>query len=307
MKHEPVQLNFDFDDPFLENPPPLIYFKFHRSVVEIAIAHGLNATALLTFMCLGLDSNGYTGRSHPVDITALATYQKKKPHLIQNTLTALRKSGVVLPYPKTRRVYLLPSIATALKETAEAEAEAQLRFEFNDHPLGLRHFRCHRVVFEKSVKHHLNATAILTFAYLALNADPYTGETDVIAKGSIAAYLGKKVGNIRNTFTLLRKAELITPHESRRDVYWIPSIPQTRQETAARVAANREKAIQDAINRLIEIREAQLGRQLYKHEQEKTEREVRLKFMGNGSDAPQMARQPEVGVQPLPFSDDSTG
>ena len=304
MSNDPVQLQLDFDDAFRDDPPPLIYFKFHRSVVETAIAHGLNATALQTFMLLGLDSNGYTGRSHPVDITALATYQKKKPRLIQNTLTALRKSGLVLPDPKRRRVYILPSIAKASEEAA-AETE-QLTFDFSGAARGLRHFRCHRSVLEKCVKHNLNATAILTFADLALNADSYTGETDPIAKESIAASLGKKLGMIRNTFTLLRKAELITPHDYRRDVYWIPSIPLTRQETAARVTANRAKEIQDTINRLIEIREAQLGRSLHKHERENTEREVRLKYMGNGSHAPQMARQPEVSVQPLPFSDDPT-
>lgn len=304
MSKDPVQLQLDFDDVFRDDPLPLIYFKFHRSVVETAIEHRLNATALQTFMCLGLDSNGYTGRTHAVDTTALAAYQKKKPPLIQNTLTALRKSGLVLPDPKRRRVYILPSIAKASEET-EAETE-QLRFDFSGAESGLRHFRCHRSVLEKCVKRNLNATAILTFARLALNADSYTGETDPIAKESIAASLGKKLGMIRNTFTLLRKAELITPHDSRRDVYWIPSIPQTRQETAARVAANREKEIQDTINRLIEIREAQLRRSLHKHERENTEREVRLKYMGNGSHAPQMARQPEVSVQPLPFSDDPT-
>ena len=216
----------------------------------------------------------------------------------------LRKADVIQRARKTRGVYILPSISKAREET-ESETE-QLRFDFSGAESGLRHFRCHRVVLEKCVKHNLNATAILTFAYMGLSADPYTGETDVIAKASIAASLGKKPGMIRNTFTLLRKAELITSRESRRDVYWIPSIPQTRQETAEQMARKREKEIQDTINRLVEIREAQLGRQLYKHEHEKTEREVRLKFMGNGSHAPQMERQPEVGVQPLPFSDDST-
>lgn len=118
----------------------LIYFKLHKSVLEASVKFKLNATALNTFMYLGLNSLTSQGVSHRFEVEDIADYLGKVPRSIYRALAALEKAKLIKIRDHGAFVCDIPSVIQATKEATKRAKE--------------KHAERQKAEFEKQVKEH---------------------------------------------------------------------------------------------------------------------------------------------------------